>query len=299
MRSILFTLSVATALIGGGCKHGLLRKPCKDDECNAPRSPGNSGGVRLGEPTPSRIPPANVPLRPEEVPPPSFEDERRFRPQPPPASIPLPSEADARRTAKPQPLDGWLDEPIAPNGFRLPGKPDVVAVEDDVPPRRSAASINTKPAPSPATPTTAAFIPFPERPTVTVGKSLKAADYDALKRNGVPTILFVLSEKAELAAAQTEAEKRGFTVVPLIVTPETLKDASRIFAQALANKKPLHIVDDKTLRVGFLSYLYFRKTQQRGEDVSRVLARPLGLPDAAGEDAKPYWIAAQTAVNAP
>ena len=290
MRCLAFILT-GLSLIGSGCKHGLLRKPCKDDECAPARRADD--GVRLGEPVPGRIAPSNVPLRPDDTPPPSFDSERRFRTQPPPASIPLPGESESRNTAKSQPRDRWLEDPIAPNGFRLPGKDVGESVEDDVPPRRAGST------PAPAKPPAErALIPFPEKPGVTVGRTPSTADAEQLKQSGTTTMLFVLSDKSEAAAARAEAEERGFTVLPLVVTPETFKDASRIFARALANKKPLHIVDEQRIRVGFLSYVYLRQTEQRSDDVARVLARPLGLPDASTELSQQYWIASQTLFNA-
>ena len=63
------------------------------------------------------------------------------------------------------------------------------------------------------------------------------------------------------------------------------------FAEAVnASNRPAVVFDDAGDKAGAMWYLYFRTVLGQSDDVARVRATPLGLPDA-GETA--WWLAIQ------
>jgi hypothetical protein len=306
MQRKILAAALVAVLGGVGCHGKQTRKqPC--DTCPPaaapfPPSAGRSGGS-LGEPLPpSRLPPSTVPTDP--FPPASVPDSRNYRdpvgptaprdqpPDPrrlPPADIPL-SLGDGAQFRGQSP--NWLGEPVPPAGLKLPTPDAPAATGGSLPPRGPR---TTAKAPTPTT-TPGKFTrePIPGRDGVTSGGAVPAGGYERLRDEGIRTVVYLHDpavSPADLADARAAATAAELRFVPVAVGPDNLPDALTTFARAVtdAPAKPIHVVDPTGVRAGSLWYLVFRTVEQRSDEVARIRATPLGLPDPDTAAGRQYW----------
>ena len=313
-RWFLVTVAAISLLSGPGCHGRLFRKPC--DTC-APGSSGGSGSgsggrLGLGEPVPGssgRLPPTALPT--DDFPPPRIPaesrnyldpfgpDGRRYQPAPPrrspPSDVPLtlndaaPPRRDTGRAAN------WLDEPLAPAGATVPPRESGPRTDGDLPPRDVRSSLE------PAGPT-ATREAVPGRDGLTSGGAVPPGGHVKLRDSGVRTIVYLhdpATTPDDLAAARAQAEAAGLRFVPVAVAPDNLRDALTTFTRAITDPaaKPVHVVDESGVRAGSLWYLVFRTAEQRSDEVARLRATPLGLPDPASDAGRRYGPALRDAVR--
>lgn len=293
-RTILAALVAFLPVVPGlGCRHRQTRPAC--DTC----SPGvlpRSGGT-LGEPLPPvrRLPPSDVPVDP--FPPALPPDSRNYRaPDPnrlPPADIPLSLGQSAPRPDMRNTANG-LGAPLPPAGLNLPTPSNPAAPNGSLPPRRQRAA---KPMPESlprATVRQPFRTPIPGRDGVTSGGVVPAGGYERLRDDGVRTVVYVHDpaiSPSELADARAAATAAGLNFAPIAVSPDNLPDALTPFARAItdATAKPVHVIDPSGVRAGSLWYLIFRTVEQRSDEVARLRATPLGLPDPTTAEGQRYW----------
>lgn len=118
--------------------------------------------------------------------------------------------------------------------------------------------------------------------------------FDALKRAGFRTVIYLHPAGADLAAVRPVASQRGLAFVAIETTPERLAAAVEEFNAAVADtaRHPVYVFDDDGVRAGAVWYLHFRTADSLNDDAARVRARPLGLTEE-GEEAKAFALATQ------
>ena len=199
--------------------------------------------------------------------------------------LPDPLLQDPLKTIPKDPTSGILGEPI---------QPDAVKPAEDV---KSISPDTKTDLPTDAPPVgVESFAAVPGQDNVAGGKKPTVEGLDALKSKGFKTVLYLHAPDADTSAAKELVEKRGLKFVALAVSPQTLGDAGKTFAEQLkdAASKPLFVYDLDGVRAGSLWYLQFRKVDLVNDDVARIRAGALGLRDAnASEEQKQFWIAIQ------
>lgn len=319
MRKWLLLVAVGALGSGVGCHGRLFHRPCPPDRTGVTDRP------RLGDPIPgSRIPSPDVPT--DSTPAPILPERRGsidprgadgWRRVPadelpgsrlPPQDLALPSDERAYQQPNGVAPRRLLGEPVPPAGLNLPSAPPATAPsEGELPPRPNRSALSptkpTTPAPPAASPESAkdspkvmpSFAPIPGRDGVTSGRKLTPETLDALKQNGVRTVLFLHAPGDDLTAAKEQTERRGLRFTPLAVSPANLREALTNFTRAVTDPatKPVHVADESGARGGTLWYLLFRTAEQRNDEIARLRATPLGLPDPATADGQRYWPAIQ------
>ncbi len=200
--------------------------------------------------------------------------------------LPDPLLQDPLKTNPRDPTSGILGEPIQPDNVKLNEETKLIAPDSktDLPTDAPAVGVES-------------FAPVPGQNNVAGGKKPTVEGLDALKSKGFKTVLYLHAPDADMSAAKELVEKRGLKFVALAVSPQTLGDAGKIFAEQLkdAASKPLFVYDLDGVRAGSLWYLQFRKVDLVNDDVARIRAGALGLKDAdTSEEQKQFWIAIQT-----
>ena len=218
----------------------------------------------------------------------------------PPASVPsdpvlvVPSGPSNRTLLLPDPL---LQDPLktAPTQPSILGEP--ILTDSANPVEETKAPLLKTDLPTDSIPTgVEAYAVVPGQNNVANGKKPTLEGLDALKLRGFKTVLYLHAPDADISAAKETVEKRGLQFVSLAVSPQTLGDAGKTFAEQLkdATSKPLYVYDLDGVRAGSLWYLQFRTVEMLSDEVARIRANALGLKDAmASEDQKQFWIAIQ------
>jgi len=118
--------------------------------------------------------------------------------------------------------------------------------------------------------------------------------FDALKRAGFHTVIYLHPSGTDWSAAKEVASKRGLAFIAIETTPEKLATAIDQFNATVADtsRHPIYVFDDDGVRAGAIWYLHFRTADSLNDDAARVRARPLGLADQ-GEEAKAFALATQ------
>lgn len=261
MRRASLTLLAILIAAGAGCKHHARKVACND--C-LELGPPVAGGARIA--------PTEVPYAPR-VAPTYVPEQRNYAPAPsrvpslPPKEILLPPVS--RPTAPPTAMPARVDS----NTVRAaPSQP-----RDGLP----------------------GYNPVAGLTRVAAGRKPTPAGFDALKRGGYQSILYIHAPDTDTTAAAELAAARGLKLTPLAVAPETLADDLKAFTRVVTDQsnRPLYVIDESGVRAGSLWYLYFRRSDYAGDEAARVRATPLGLPsDTSTEEAKAFWIAVQKAL---
>lgn len=231
--------------------------------------------ARVTEKAPLDLPPATVPSDPVLTIPPGSAPNRTLL-------LPDPLLLDPLRPApsKAEPAPGIFGEPIIP------------ATIAETLPRVSSESKGVLPAPVGVD----AFAPVPGQDKVAGGRKPSLEGLDALKSQGYKTVLYLHAPDADLTAAKETVEKRGLAFAAIPVSPESLAQASKAFAEQLkdATAKPLFVYDLDGIRAGSLWYVQFRTVDLLGDEAARIRAGSLGLQDPEKSDEqKRFWIAIQ------
>jgi protein tyrosine phosphatase (PTP) superfamily phosphohydrolase (DUF442 family) len=129
---------------------------------------------------------------------------------------------------------------------------------------------------------------------VASGRKPALDGFDALKRLGYRTVVYLHAPGADLSATQQVTEQRGLTFVAILTTPDTLPAALESFNKVVGDRSatPVYVADDTGIRAGALWYLYFLTADLQSAEVAKIRARSLGL-SVDGEDAKALWVAVQ------
>jgi len=311
-----FRLSLALfallGLLAGGCRH--CRTSCDDRKplCERIRDrfDDRADGRRrdTGTDRDRAIPPGVIPPRGETIPatplpvtpgrseriefdptatlPPPKRSSEKLPVDLPPSSVPsdpvLTVPAPNRTLLLPDPL---LQDPLK----TAPAKSETSGILGD--------PILAEPAKSDLPPAgIEAFAAVPGQDNVASGKKPTLEGLDALKAKGFKTVLYIHGPDADVSAAKETVEKRGLKFVALSVSPQTLGDACKTFAEQLkdATSKPLFVYDLDGARAGSLWYLQFRKVEMLNDEVARIRAGALGLQDATDSELqKQFWLAIQ------
>ena len=200
--------------------------------------------------------------------------------------LPDPLLQDPLKTIPKDPTSGILGEPIQPDAVKPAEEAKSIApdTKTDLPTDAPPVGVES-------------FAAVPGQENVACGKKPTVEGLDALKSKGFKTVLYLHSPEADTSAAKELVEKRGLKFVALAVSPQTLGDAAKAFAEQLkdATSKPLFVYDLDGVRAGSLWYLQFRKVDLVNDDIARIRAGALGLKDAdSSEEQKQFWIAIQT-----
>ena len=199
--------------------------------------------------------------------------------------LPDPLLQDPLKTIPRDPTSGILGEPIQPDATRQAEESTLIApdTKTDLPAETPTVGVES-------------FAAVPGQDNVAGGKKPTVEGLDALKSKGFKTVLYLHAPDADTSAAKELVEKRGLKFVPLAVSPQSLGEAGKAFAEQLkdATSKPMFVYDLDGVRAGSLWYLQFRKVDLVNDDVARIRAGALGLKDAdTSEEQKQFWIAIQ------
>ena len=219
------------------------------------------------------LPPRSVPSDPVLVVPPGSPNRTLL--------LPDPLLQDPLKTAPSQP--GLLGEPILTDSAKPAEEAKLPATKSDLPTDGAPTGVDS-------------FAAVPGQENVASGRKPTLEGLDALKTKGFKTVLYLHAPDADISAAKETVEKRGLKFVSLAVSPSTLGDAGKTFAEQLkdATSKPLYVYDLDGVRAGSLWYLQFRTVEMLSDEVARIRANALGLRDAsASEEQKQFWIAIQ------
>jgi len=259
IRNLLLAGAAFALALSAGCKHkcGHHRDPCRDSRPLPPP---------VGSPV--LLPPANVPTAPG-----------------PGAGIPpVGPPADLRNypPVRPQP-EVLLPDPIPGGGSSRNGLPRFL--ESPVRPTEG-------PRGSDAPAGLSGYTRVKQG--LASGRKPSLDGFDALKRAGFRTVLYLHSAGADLSAVKDVASKRGLDFIALETTPEKLAAAIEQFNATVADtaRHSIYVFDDDGIRAGAIWYLHFRTAESLNDDVARVRARPLGLTDD-GDEARAFAIATQ------
>jgi len=270
IRPILLSAVASGALLGAaGCRH----KCCRSDVAG-PRPYLPAG--------PTYIPPAGIPVGPGGSFLPPAAPGGAGLPQPDFGSLPpaAPSPAPSS-SGRPAP-EILLPDPV-PGGPSSRSQYPATAAPAGV----LGAPVKTPGPPLAATTTAVGGLPgFTKvKDGVASGRKPALDGFDALKRMGTRTVVYLHPAGADLAALRDVAEKRGLQVVGIETTPEKLATAAAAFDAVLADRSagPVYVADDTGLRAGALWYVHFRVAEQQSDEVARIRARALGLTDAGDE----------------
>jgi len=129
---------------------------------------------------------------------------------------------------------------------------------------------------------------------VYTGRKPALEGFERLKTNGVRTVLYLHSPKADLSAPRMLAEKHGLGFEPIAVSPERLSESATRFRETVkdSSKRPVFVYDETGVRAGVLWYVFFRE-EQHSPDVAKVRAGSLGLGNVITAEDNRLWNAAQ------
>jgi protein tyrosine phosphatase (PTP) superfamily phosphohydrolase (DUF442 family) len=301
IRRVLLAVLASGLVIGAvGCRH---RCCTPTGVVPRPFHPPAPGGPVLGPPTGSAtIPPAGLPTTPAGpvvpgVGPSAVPAVPAPAPGLPPPAIDIPREGNFGPSPTPPPANGGreilLPEPL-PGGSSRSGypAPSGVAPAGGVlgGPVRAAQGSEPPVAGRAAAAGLSGFAPVKDG--VASGRKPTLDGFDALKRGGYRTVVYLHPAGADTSATRDLAEKKGLAFVAIETTPEKLADALAEFNKVLADAaaRPVYVADDDGVRAGALWYLHFRTGDLIDPDAARIRARALGLTDQT-EDAKTFWAA--------
>lgn len=313
-RLLVVAVASGTVLGAVGCRHR-----CCSSAAPRPYYPNPPSGSVIGPPVRggTNIPPADVPVTPAPLAPgvgpsvgpavpapapsgslpppadplfgtsPSPPREGNFRPAPPPANNgrpsqeillpdPLPGSGSSSKSPSPA-RDGVLGAPVAPPGQTA-----------EPPVSKGNAGANTT-APAAALP---GFVRVKDG--VASGRKPTLDGFDALKRAGYKTVLFLHAPGADVAATRDVAQNKGLSFAAVEVTPEKLPEALDEFNRVVGDRRaqPVYVVDDTGVRAGALWYLHFRTVELQNDDAAKIKARALGMTDT-GPEATEFQLAVQ------
>lgn len=259
IRHLMLSVAALGLAFAAGCKHKCGHcSSCRD---NRPLPPPPGGNPYL-------LPPAGLPTTPapgSTVPPVGPSDLRNYPPsgQPSPEVLypdPIPGTGSSRSVNP-----GFLGGPVNPQANRgsdsqPTGLPGYVRVTEGL----------------------------------ATGRKPTLDGFDALKRAGFHTVIYLHPSGADWSAAKEVASKRGLAFIAIETTPEKLAAAVDQFNATVADtaRHPIYVFDDDGVRAGAMWYLHFRTADSLNDDAARVRARPLGLSDQ-GEEAKAFALATQ------
>jgi protein tyrosine phosphatase (PTP) superfamily phosphohydrolase (DUF442 family) len=118
--------------------------------------------------------------------------------------------------------------------------------------------------------------------------------FDALKKAGFRTVIYLHATGADVSAVKDTASTRGLNFVAIETTPETLADAVSQFNRTAADRltRPAYVFADAAPRAGAVWYLHFRTAEALGDDVARLRSKPLGLTEQ-GDEGRAFALAIQ------
>jgi protein tyrosine phosphatase (PTP) superfamily phosphohydrolase (DUF442 family) len=127
---------------------------------------------------------------------------------------------------------------------------------------------------------------------VATGRKPALDGFDALKRTGYRTVVYLHPAGADTSAPREVAEKRGLGFVAVETTPEKLPAAYEAVSAAIAEKagRPVYVFDDDGMRAGAVWYLHFRLVDLESVEVAKIRARAIGLPED-GDEPRAFWAA--------
>src|SRR5439155_9774397 len=107
--------------------------------------------------------------------------------------------------------------------------------------------------------------------------------FDALKKAGYRTAIYLHPASADVSAVRSLAESRGLNFVAVETTPEKLADAFHQVTTQTADKaaRPAYVFDDDGARTGAVWYLHFRTVELESAEVAKIRARAIGLADGS------------------
>lgn len=275
VRRILVTAVASGAVLGlAGCHH----KCCRTDGC----SPGILGPRPFLPSGPgTTIPPAGVPVTPGTTVPPITGSGGLPPPDLSPSVFPPgTSGRPAPEILTPDPLPGGPSSrgqrPFRSGGI-LGGPVNGPAGQTLEPPvaAKPGSTASAKPAGLPGLTKIRDGVATGRRPTLD--------GFDALKKAGYRTAVYLYPPGADVAAVRDLAETRGLAFAAVETTPEMLADAFGQVSKLAADKsaRPLYVFDDDGLRTGAVWYLYFKTVELESPEVSKIRARAIGLADGS------------------
>ena len=124
-------------------------------------------------------------------------------------------------------------------------------------------------------------------PGVATGRKPGLDGFESLHTAGYKTVIYLHAPDADTSAAKALAEKSGLKFESISVTPDNLKTSYEKFKEFLGTSeaKPMFVYDDDGVRTGHFWFIYFRTAGGLSDDEAQVRAAPLGLRDAASNDA--------------
>lgn len=267
----LLLASVAVVFALAGCRHKCQKLFDRDSYCPPPSIAGPRSPLLL---PPTQVPTTPAPPASTPFPPPAVMPETSNFP--PPAA--LPPKANGPDVLFPDPLPGGMSLRPGPAGTNVLGSP-------------------VKPStPEPTKATPPAGLPgFTKvKDGLFAGGKPTLDGFDALKKSGFRTVIYLHAAGADTNAIKDMAATRHLTAVAIETTPETLADASREFQRLTSDtvNHPVYVFSDDPRPAGAVWYLYFRIIDAYGDDVARLRAKSLGLSEQ-GEEGQAFALAIQ------
>ena len=276
IRRLLLTAIVSGTLFGAvGCRHRCCSSGCTPTPY-LPAGPGAAGG----------IPPAGLPATPgSTVFPPA--DLGTLPPAAPPRAAPSLGGPPQPEVLTPDPIPG-----VGPRGQVTPGANPLLGAPIQL--SGGQTSVSSSPDRPVATPVGGLAGYTKVKDGVASGRKPALDGFDALKRLGYRTVVYLHAPGADLSATKLVTEQRGLTFVAILTTPDTLPAALESFNKVVGDRSaaPVYVADDTGIRAGALWYLHFLTADLQSAEVAKIRARSLGLTED-GEDAKSLWVAVQ------
>lgn len=277
IRRLLLAAIVSGTLFGAvGCRH----RCCSSSGCTPnPYLPAGPG-VR------DSIPPAGLPTTPGSTVYPA-PDLGSLPPAAAPRAAPSLGGPPQPEILTPDPIPG-----VGPRGQVTPGTNPLLGAPIQL--AGGQTSVSSSPDTPVATPVGGLTGFTKVKYGVASGRKPALDGFDALKRLGYRTVVYLHAPGADLSATQQVTEQRGLTFVAILTTPDTLPAALESFNKVVGDRSatPVYVADDTGIRAGALWYLYFLTADLQSAEVAKIRARSLGL-SVDGEDAKALWVAVQ------